>query len=155
MPIRTFRRKFARACRYRTDAADVRRFGPTRCCLCPGGGTPSRRNPGRVQPGLQRLDRAEPVLVRPDRTLSVMPGKLDRGREFAPPLVDGADRSGIGLSDDEHRWSMGRRVLVGQPSSTIRRTRRLLAPRCRASFRGDATLPGLRTKCTASRSHVV
>ena len=27
MPIRTFLRKFARACRYRTDAADVRRFG--------------------------------------------------------------------------------------------------------------------------------
>ena len=39
--------------------------------------------------------------------------QLDRGREFAPLLVDGADRSGIRLGDDEHRWSMGRRALVG------------------------------------------
>ena len=39
--------------------------------------------------------------------------QLDRGREFAPLLIDGADRCGLSLGDDEHRWSMGRRVLVG------------------------------------------
>jgi hypothetical protein len=35
------------------------------------------------------------------------PAQLDGGREFAALLVDGADRSGIRLGDDEHRWSMG------------------------------------------------
>jgi hypothetical protein len=35
--------------------------------------------------------------------------QLDRGRELAPLLVDGADRSGIRLGDNEHRWSMGSR----------------------------------------------
>jgi hypothetical protein len=45
-----------------------------------------------------------------------MPGnrqQLDRGRELAALLVDGADRSGIRLGDDEHRWSMGRRAADG------------------------------------------
>ena len=37
------------------------------------------------------------------------PAQLDRSRELAALLVDGADRSGIRLGDDEHRWSMGRR----------------------------------------------
>ena len=42
--------------------------------------------------------------------LSVMPGKqppqLERGRQLAALFEDGADRSGFGLADDEHRWSM-------------------------------------------------
>ena len=42
--------------------------------------------------------------------------QLDRGREFAPLLIDGADRSGIRLGDDEHRWSMGRRLALAQSS---------------------------------------
>jgi hypothetical protein len=46
-----------------------------------------------------------------------MPGNRWRSStaaaKFAPLLVDGADRRGIGLSDDEHRWSMGGRALVG------------------------------------------
>ena len=37
----------------------------------------------------------------------------DRGGELAAQLVDGADRSGIRLGDDEHRWNMGRRVAGG------------------------------------------
>jgi hypothetical protein len=32
---------------------------------------------------------------------------------FAPLLIDGADRSLILLGDDEHRWSMRKRALVG------------------------------------------
>jgi hypothetical protein len=40
------------------------------------------------------------------------PPQVDRSREFAPPLVDGADRSLV-LGDGEHRWSVGRRALVG------------------------------------------
>jgi hypothetical protein len=39
--------------------------------------------------------------------------QLDRGREFAPLLIDGADRSLIRLGDDEHRWSMGRHSVTG------------------------------------------
>ena len=31
------------------------------------------------------------------------PAQLDSGREFAPLLIDGADRSGLLLGDDEHR----------------------------------------------------
>jgi hypothetical protein len=50
--------------------------------------------------------------------------QLDRGREFAPLLVDGADRSGIGLSDDEHRWSMGMTLPRGELLSWFRADRR-------------------------------
>jgi hypothetical protein len=41
------------------------------------------------------------------------PAQLDRGRELATLLVDGADRSGIRLGDDEHRWSMGTHCVAG------------------------------------------
>jgi hypothetical protein len=34
------------------------------------------------------------------------PPQFDRGRELATLLVDGADRSGIRLGDDEHAKSM-------------------------------------------------
>ena len=47
------------------------------------------------------------------------PAQLDRGREFAPLLVDSADRSLIRLSDDEHRWSMRKRALVGVGSGYV------------------------------------
>jgi hypothetical protein len=58
------------------------------------------------------------------------------GRELAALLVDGTDRSGIRLGDDELRWSMGRRVVGGKPrgrerphspSSTIFRNGPVLA----------------------------
>ena len=37
--------------------------------------------------------------------------ELDRSREFAALLVDGADRSGIRLGDDKYRGSMRKRAL--------------------------------------------
>jgi hypothetical protein len=41
------------------------------------------------------------------------PPEPDRSREFATLPVDGADGSLILLGDDDHRWSMGRRVATG------------------------------------------
>ena len=41
------------------------------------------------------------------------PPQLERSREFAPLLIDGADRSLVLLGDDEHRWSMGRHDAAG------------------------------------------
>jgi hypothetical protein len=38
------------------------------------------------------------------------PAQLDRSRELATLLKDGTDCGSICLGDDEHRWSMGRRV---------------------------------------------
>ena len=61
------------------------------------------------------------------------PAQLDGGRELAALLVDSADRSGIRLGDDEHRWSMGRRVAGGnrpscqEPVSMARRRRGVVA----------------------------
>jgi hypothetical protein len=40
------------------------------------------------------------------------PAQLDRSRELAALLIDGADRSLIRLGDDEHRWSMGTESLA-------------------------------------------
>ena len=40
------------------------------------------------------------------------PPQLNRSRELAALLVDGADGSLVRLGDDEHRWSMGRQALV-------------------------------------------
>ena len=45
------------------------------------------------------------------------PAQLNGGRELATLLVDGADRSGIRLGDDEHRCSMGR---LGEAGNTLR-----------------------------------
>ena len=47
------------------------------------------------------------------------PPQLDRGRELAMLLEGGADRSGLSLTDDEHRWSMGRHVVAGKRSCRI------------------------------------
>ena len=38
------------------------------------------------------------------------PAQLDRGRELAALLVDGADRGGLCLGDDEHPGRMGVRT---------------------------------------------
>ena len=43
------------------------------------------------------------------------PPQLDRGREFAPLLVDGADGSLVLFGDDEHRWSMGTLGVADRP----------------------------------------
>jgi hypothetical protein len=43
------------------------------------------------------------------------PAQLDGGRQFTALPEDGADRSGICLTDDEHRWSMGRRGVASNP----------------------------------------
>ena len=45
------------------------------------------------------------------------PAQFDRGRELAALLVDGADRGGLGLGDDEHAGRMGRLVTVGKAPS--------------------------------------
>jgi hypothetical protein len=42
------------------------------------------------------------------------PAQLDRGRELAAFLVDGADRRGFSLGDDEHPASMGAPALTGK-----------------------------------------
>jgi len=47
------------------------------------------------------------------------PSQLDGSRELAALLVDGADRRGIRLSDDEHRWSMGTGDMAGNRSVMI------------------------------------
>ena len=60
----------------------------------------------------------------------MMPGKqppqLDRGREFAPLFINGADRSLVLLGDNEHRRSMGTYVGLwlgekASPSATVLR----------------------------------
>ena len=42
------------------------------------------------------------------------PAQLDRGRELAALLVDGADRGGLSLGDDEHAGRMGVRTEGGK-----------------------------------------
>jgi hypothetical protein len=48
-----------------------------------------------------------------------MPGNSRRSSMAADSFTalpeDGADRSGICLTDDEHRWSMGRRGVASNP----------------------------------------
>jgi hypothetical protein len=46
--------------------------------------------------------------------------QLDRSRELAALLVDGADRSSLGFTDDEHAWSMGRRGEAGNCRDGVR-----------------------------------
>ena len=49
------------------------------------------------------------------------PAQLDRGRQLAALLESGTDRCGLCLGDDEHRRSMGTRIMTGKRLSTIRR----------------------------------
>ena len=42
------------------------------------------------------------------------PAQLDRGRQLAALLESGADRCGLCLGDDEHRRSMGTRIMTGK-----------------------------------------
>ena len=71
-----------------------------------------RRNRGALSIPLHRRQRQhgfQPAMVRALRACALS----DRSREFAPLLIDGADRSGIILGDDEHRWSMGTHPTAG------------------------------------------
>ena len=50
------------------------------------------------------------------------PAQLDRGRELAALLVDGADRGGLSLGDDEHAGRMGVRIEDGKLTITVFRS---------------------------------
>jgi hypothetical protein len=50
------------------------------------------------------------------------PSQLDRGRELAALLVDGADRGGLSLADNEHAGRMGARIEDGKPAITVFRS---------------------------------
>jgi hypothetical protein len=50
------------------------------------------------------------------------PAQLDRGRELAALLEDGADRGGLCLGDDEHAGRMGARIEDGKPAITVFRS---------------------------------
>jgi hypothetical protein len=70
------------------------------------------------------------------------PAQLDRGRELAALLVDGADRSGLSLSDDEHAGRMGTRTVGDKrpvPRMGSRGSRGTASRRCRkrAGDQGD------------------
>jgi hypothetical protein len=72
--------------------------------VIPGRLTP-RREPNRlpVRDGADALPRL-PVVG----DAGEPPPQLDHGGQFAALLKGGADRGGISLGDDEHRWSMGK-----------------------------------------------
>jgi hypothetical protein len=103
--------------------SSTRRNGLRRNAI-PGGqgdGSPS------VSLAARRLHRTCPPGQRPPagdcpcalpRLLSIrnagkQPPQLDGSRELATLLEDGTDRGGLSFGDDEHRWSMGRRLLGG------------------------------------------
>ena len=48
------------------------------------------------------------------------PAQLDRGRELAALLVDGADRGGLSLGDDEHAGRIGVRIEDGNNLRIVR-----------------------------------
>ena len=61
------------------------------------------------------------------------PSQLDRGRELAALLVDGADRGGLSLADNEHAGRMGVDIEDGKRPVPGRQVTLVPAARCAAT----------------------